>query len=47
MSDTTGANALTMLETPAGEITASWSGNVVGNGLDILLVALSAENSGQ
>ncbi len=31
MSDTTGANALMMLDTPAGEVTASWSGNVVGH----------------
>lgn len=39
MSDTTGANALVMLNTPADEVTASWTGSVVGNGLDILLVA--------
>jgi hypothetical protein len=44
MSDTTGANALMMLDTPADVVTASWSGNVVGNGLDILLVALSADD---
>jgi hypothetical protein len=41
MSDTTGANALMMLDTPAGDVTASWSGNVVTGTLDILLVALS------
>jgi hypothetical protein len=46
MSDTTGANALMMLNTPTGELTASWSGSVVGGGLDILLLALSADNSG-
>ncbi len=38
-SDTTGANTLMMLSTPPGELTASWSGAVVHNGLDILLVA--------
>jgi hypothetical protein len=42
MSDTTGANALMMLDTPAGDVTASWSGNVVTGTLDILLIALSA-----
>jgi hypothetical protein len=41
MSDTTGANALVMLDTPPGPVTASWSGNVVANGLDLLLVTLS------
>ena len=41
MSDTTGANALMMLNTPTGELTALWSGSVVGGGLDILLLALS------
>lgn len=46
MSDTTGANALMMLNTPTGELTASWSGSVVGGGLDILLLALSAGHSG-
>jgi hypothetical protein len=46
MSDTTGANALMMLDTPAGEVTASWSGNVVGNGLDLLLVALAPDDAG-
>jgi hypothetical protein len=46
MSDTTGANALMMLDTPAGEVTASWSGNVVGNGLDVLLLTLSADHAG-
>ena len=44
MSDTTGANALVMLDTPPGEVTASWSGRDVGHGLDLLLVALSADN---
>ena len=44
MSDTTGANALMMLNTPAGEVTASWSGNVVTGTLDLLLVALSADD---
>jgi hypothetical protein len=47
MSDTTGANALMMLDTPAGDVTAAWSGNVVGNGLDILLVALAPQDPGQ
>jgi hypothetical protein len=42
VSDTTGANALMMLNTPAGELTASWSGYVVRGGLDILVLALSA-----
>ena len=42
MSDTTGANALMMLDTPPGVVTASWSGSVVMNTLDILLVTLSA-----
>ena len=45
MSDTTGANALMMLDTPASTVTASWSGSVVKNGLDILLVALSADDA--
>jgi hypothetical protein len=44
MSDTTGANALMMLDTPAGDVTASWSGSVVTGTLDILLVALSADD---
>jgi hypothetical protein len=44
MSDTTGANALMMLDTPAGDVTASWSGNVVTGTLDLLLVALSADD---
>jgi hypothetical protein len=30
-----------MLNTPTGELTASWSGSQVGGGLDILLLALS------
>jgi hypothetical protein len=42
LSDTTGANALMMLSTPAGELTAAWSGSVVRGGLDILLLALSS-----
>jgi hypothetical protein len=41
MSDTTGANALVMLDSPPGPVTASWSGDVVENGLDLLLVTLS------
>jgi hypothetical protein len=41
MSDTTGANALMMLDTPAGELTAAWSGAVVRGGLDMLMVALT------
>jgi hypothetical protein len=44
MSDTTGANALMMLSTPPGQVTASWSGSVVHNGLDILLVALTSHS---
>jgi hypothetical protein len=40
MSDTTGANALMMLSTSAGTLTASWSGTVLNGGLDMLLVAL-------
>jgi len=43
MSDTTGANALMMLDTPAGDVTASWSGNVVAGTLDLLLIALAAD----
>jgi hypothetical protein len=42
MSDTTGANALMMLNTSAGTLTASWSGKVVHAALDILLLALTA-----
>jgi hypothetical protein len=42
MSDTTGANALMMLHTPSGELTATWSGAVVHGGLDMLLLALTA-----
>jgi len=45
MSDTTGANALMMLDTPAGDVTASWSGSVVKGTLDILLIALSADGN--
>jgi len=41
LSDTTGANALMMLNTPDGVLTAAWSGYVVRGGLDILLLALS------
>jgi hypothetical protein len=44
MSDTTGANALMMLDTPSGDVTASWSGNVVTGTLDLLLVALSGND---
>ncbi len=43
MSDTTGANALMMLDTPYGDVTASWSGSVVNGTLDLLLIALSAD----
>jgi hypothetical protein len=46
MSDTTGANALVILDTPPGELTASWSGRDVGNGLDMLLVSLSGDPAG-
>jgi hypothetical protein len=46
MSDTTGANALMILDTPEGEVTASWSGRDVWNGLDILLVTLSGDLAG-
>jgi hypothetical protein len=46
MSDTTGANALAMLDAPPGEVTASWSGRDVGGGLDMLLVALTDDASG-
>jgi hypothetical protein len=46
MSDTTGANALVMLDTPAGELTAEWSGRDVKNGLDMLLVSLSGDSAG-
>jgi hypothetical protein len=42
MSDTTGANALMMLDTPAEVLTADWSGKDVLGGLDILLLTLSA-----
>ena len=42
LSDTTGANALMMLDAPAGELTATWSGSEVGGGLDILLLALTS-----
>ncbi len=41
MSDTTGANALMMLRTQAGPLTASWSGAMLNGGLDMLLVALA------
>jgi hypothetical protein len=41
LSDTTGANALMMLSTPDGVVTADWSGAVVDGGLDILLLALA------
>ncbi len=42
LSDTTGANALMMLDTAAGPLTATWSGSVVRGGLDMLLLALRA-----
>jgi hypothetical protein len=42
LSDTTGANALMMLDTRAGELTASWSGALITGGLDMLIVALGA-----
>ena len=47
MSDTTGANALVMLDTPAGELTAAWSGKDVENGLDMLLVSLRGDPAGE
>ncbi len=40
-SDTTGANALMMLDTQPGELTASWSGADITGGLDMLVVALT------
>ena len=40
-SDTTGANALMMLDTEPGELTASWSGADITGGLDMLVVALT------
>jgi hypothetical protein len=43
MSDTTGANALMMLTTPGGTVTASWTGAVLNGGLDMLLVTLSGD----
>ena len=46
LSDTTGANAMMILDTPKGEVTARWSGNVVRNGLDILLVTLAGDRAG-
>jgi hypothetical protein len=45
VSDTTGANALMMLSTPAGVVTAAWSGYEVHGGLDILLLSLSPRPS--
>jgi hypothetical protein len=45
MSDTTGANALMMLNTGAGTLTASWSGATLNGGLDMLLVALRSDTS--
>lgn len=41
-SDTTGANALMMLDTQPGVLTASWSGADITGGLDMLIVALGA-----
>jgi hypothetical protein len=46
LSDTTGANALMMLNTSPGRLTASWSGDVVTGGLDFLLVALTPGHAG-
>ncbi len=46
MSDTTGANCLMMLDTPPGPLTASWTGTVVGGGIDELLVALTPHAGG-
>ena len=40
-SDTTGANALMMLDTEAGVLTASWGGADITGGLDMLTVALT------
>jgi hypothetical protein len=42
LSDTTGANALMMLDTPPEVLTAEWSGSVVRGGLDLLMVTLEA-----
>jgi TAT (twin-arginine translocation) pathway signal sequence len=44
MSDTTGANALMMLQTEGGPLTASWSGAIVNGDLDILLLALTGRS---
>jgi hypothetical protein len=44
MSDTTGANALMMLRTEEGPLSASWSGSNVNGGLDILLLALTGRS---
>lgn len=41
-SDTTGANALMMLDSQPGVLTASWSGADITGGLDMLIVALGA-----
>jgi hypothetical protein len=46
LSDTTGANALMMLNTSPGRLTASWSGDVVTGGLDFLLVAVTPGHAG-
>ncbi len=46
MSDTTGANCLMMLDTPPGPLTASWTGTVVGGGIDELLVGLTSAEPG-
>ncbi len=43
MSDTTGANALMMLNTRAGTLEAEWSGAVLNGGLDMLLVTLTPD----
>ena len=42
MSDTTGANALMMLNTKAGPLSAVWSGSIVRGTLDLLMVALTS-----
>ncbi len=43
MSDTTGANALTILSTQPGTVTASWSGAKLNGGLDMLLLTLGGD----
>jgi hypothetical protein len=46
LSDTTGANALIMLDTPHEVLNAVWSGTVVRGGLDMLMVTLQAGAKG-